>query len=102
MPDQGRILRPIAASLFALSLSACSASPPVQEMSDARQAVQAARDASAQTFAPDHMGQAEALLDEAARAIESGRYAQAREQALAARRSAIRARSFAIDTDRKR
>lgn len=69
---------------------------PTQEMSDARQAVQAAREANAAQLAPEVMGDAETLLDKAKQALDAGAYEQARSEALAARREAIKARSEAL------
>ena len=69
---------------------------PMQEMSDARQAVQAARDVNASELAPEPMEIAEALLDQAKQALDAGAYVQAREDALAARREAIKARGEAL------
>lgn len=83
--------------LLVVGLASCSTAPPVQEMSDARQALQAAREAQAQVHAPDPMRRAEALMGEATEALEAGRYEQAREQALAAKRNAIEARSSATE-----
>ncbi|MDO9372386.1 MAG: DUF4398 domain-containing protein [Gammaproteobacteria bacterium] len=69
---------------------------PTQEMSDARQAVQAAREANAGELAPEPMENAEALLNKAKQALDAGAYEQAREEALAARREAIKARGEAL------
>ena len=43
-----------------LSISACESSPPVQEMSDARQAIAVAKEAGAEELAPMHLQSAEA------------------------------------------
>ena len=69
---------------------------PMQEMSDARQAVQAAREANAAQLAPVPMESAETLLNKAKQALDAGAYDQARSEALAARREAIKARSEAL------
>jgi hypothetical protein len=58
--------------VFALILSACAAVPPVQEMSDARQAIAAARDAGAETYAPEQLRQAETSLAIAEQYIKEG------------------------------
>ncbi|MGH8237621.1 MAG: hypothetical protein ACREXP_11450, partial [Steroidobacteraceae bacterium] len=47
-----------------LALAAC-AGAPVQEMSNARQAIRAARDAGAEKAAPQKLNEAEALLNRA-------------------------------------
>ena len=72
-------------------LSAC-ASVPSQEMSDARRAVDAARDSGAGRHAPQMMEQASHTLGQASVALRSGDYDQARELALSARNVAISAR----------
>lgn len=82
-----------------VGLLGCSVAPPVQEMSDARQALQAAHEARAQVHAPDPMRQAEMSMGQATAALEDGRYGRAREHALAAKRHAIEARSSASAAD---
>lgn len=66
------------------------AGAPVQEMSNARQAIKAARDAGAQQVAPQKLNEAQSLLEQAESSLQKGAYA-------AARRSAIAARSKAAD-----
>ncbi len=63
--------------------------PPVQEMSDARQAVAAAREAGADRLAPAVFDRAVSLLNDAENTLERRRFRQARDQALASRRLAI-------------
>lgn len=77
-------------------LASCAVAPPVQEMSDARQAISAAREANASQLAPTQLKKAEESLDEAARGLEQGHYLDAREAARAARTHAIRARDEAL------
>ncbi|HHM04648.1 MAG TPA: DUF4398 domain-containing protein [Gammaproteobacteria bacterium] len=81
--------------LFALLLAAC-ASAPTQEMSDARQAVQAARSAGAQKHAPDAFQSAEALLSKAEKELSSRDYRASRKDAIAAKKEAINARNMAL------
>ncbi len=81
-----------AGPLFAALLSAC-AGVPVQEMSDARQAVEAARQAEARTYAPEELQAAENLLQRAEEALAEGYYRQAREDAEAAHEQAVNAQS---------
>lgn len=84
--------------LFVVTLAAgCAISPPVQEMSDARQAIRAAQDVHAGKHAPSTLGQAEELLNHATRSLEQGRYEEARQAALAAKEKAIMARDRAIE-----
>jgi PBP1b-binding outer membrane lipoprotein LpoB len=72
-------------------LSGCS-SAPVQEMSDARQAITAARQVEAVQYAPDLMQRAIQQLAVAEQALEAGAWKSARTSAMAAREDAIAAR----------
>ena len=71
-------------------LSACS-SAPVQEMSDARQAIAAAHQVEAVEHAPGLMQRAMYELTAAEQALESGAWKSARTSAMAAREDAIAA-----------
>lgn len=77
------------ALLLVTALAGCAGSPPVQTMSDARQAVRAAED----DMTPKARRQAERLLDEARRALEAGEYEHARKRAEEARKLAGQAGS---------
>ncbi len=77
-----------------LVLTAC-ASAPVQEMSDARQAIRAARQAGADQHAPYELATAQQLLDAAETELERRAYDDARRLAEDAREAAIRARRAA-------
>jgi len=78
--------------LVVLALVAgCQSSPPVQEMSDARQAIAVARDAGAERAAASELQEAEALLDSARRNLNERLYTQARRDALSAKRRALEA-----------
>lgn len=79
---------------LALFLTAC-AGMPVQEMSNARQAVDAARKAGAESSAPKELESAETLLQEAEKALEDGDYGKARASARAARDKAVSAQDKA-------
>ena len=83
-------------TLLVLSMALGCTSIPTQEMSDARQAVQAASEANAGELAPVPMENAEALLNKAKVALDAGAYEQAREEALAGRLEAIKARGEAL------
>jgi hypothetical protein len=74
----------------ALALAAC-AGAPVQEMSNARQAIRAARDAGAEKAAPQKLSEAEALLIRAEDSLERRAYGEARRNAKAARDKAAEA-----------
>ncbi len=75
--------------LCVATVSACQTSPPVQEMSDARQAIAVARDAGAEQNAAAELSEAEALLDSARRNLSERMYTEAREDALSAKRRAL-------------
>lgn len=77
-------------------VASCALSPPVQEMSNARQTIQAAREANASTFAPDYLREAEELMNSASKALDSGDYLNARELAVSAQQQAIKARQRSL------
>ena len=79
----------------ALLLAAC-ASVPTQEMSDARQALRAARDAGAEVHAPRLLERAERFLRRAEDDLAARSYRAAREDALAAKDAALAARNAAL------
>jgi hypothetical protein len=90
-----RLVPYLAALLASLYLAGC-AGAPVQEMSDARQAVRAAEQAGAEQKAPGQFAAAQALLKEAEGNINRGEYREAREHATRARMKAIEARQAAM------
>jgi hypothetical protein len=71
--------------------SGCVTSPPIQEMSDARQAIAAAEQASAARFAPVPLGDARRFIAEAEEQIRSESYGLARNSALRAKNRAVQA-----------
>lgn len=73
-----------------LLLAGC-ASAPVQEMSDARQAIQAAEEAGAASYAPEALQDAKRLLTSAERKLQREAYQSARIDAREARRRATEA-----------
>lgn len=81
-------MRLVSAMVAIWLLAACATSPPVQEMSDARQALQAAIDAGAQERDPAAVRRAERLLQQAGDKLDAGRYRKAREMAQEARQAA--------------
>jgi hypothetical protein len=76
-----------------LLLGACATAPPVQEMSDARQAIAAAREAGAESLAAERLQQAEALLATAETQLQTG----IPSSYWAARKAAIDAKETAFD-----
>lgn len=83
-------MRLLAAIVFGLVLAAC-ASAPVQEMSDARQAVSVADQLQAGKAAPNEMAAARDYLQKAQAALDAGDFGAAREAATLARQSAVKA-----------
>lgn len=74
-----------------LVAAGCGTAPPVQEMSDARQAITAAKNAGAEQAAAEELRMAEAFLDSAQRKLSEHAYAQARRDALQAKIKALAA-----------
>ena len=93
LPSLLQRLRPFATWLLLLAvlLTAC-AGAPVQEMSNARQAVRAAEQAGAATAAPDLLAEAKRLLKDAETHLRSGEYRTARDEAEQSRTKAVEAR----------
>ena len=82
--------------VLAVAVMAGCATAPTQEMSDARQAVQAARDAGASVHTPVVMNSAEKDLSEAEHRLRKRDYKIARDEAIMARQEAIKARNMAL------
>ena len=84
-----------ATRMFAIFLAAAvgvaCAGAPVQEMSDARQAIAAARQAHVDDKAAADLAHAQQFLDAAQKALDAGEYSTAREDAQLARQYALRA-----------
>ena len=92
-----RIILPLLLAFALLSgavVSGC-AGAPVQEMSNARQAVRAAEHAGAAATAPEVFDEARQLLKSAESLLRRGDYRSARDQAELARTKAVEARSLA-------
>ena len=68
-----------------LAIAGCQTAPPVQEMSDARQAISAAREAGAAEHAAADFQAAVDLLHSAEKSINTQNYAEARRDARAAK-----------------
>jgi uncharacterized protein HemX len=79
-------------ALIALILGAgCATAPPVQEMSDARQAIAAAEEAQAERYAPDQMREARRFLADAEEHIRQEAFNLARINAVRALNRATQA-----------
>jgi outer membrane PBP1 activator LpoA protein len=77
--------RLIGVLLLALTLAACETAPPVQEMSDARQAITVAREAGAADLAAAELAEAEKYLQNAEDKLDGHLYREARHAALEAK-----------------
>ncbi len=77
--------------LLALVLAACETAPPVQEMSDARQAITVAREAGAADLAAMELAEAEKYLQNAENKLDDHLYREARHAALEAKYRAQKA-----------
>lgn len=82
--------------LLPLAMAGCAVAPPIQEMSDARQAIKAAREADAEHHAAKSLQDAETSMQKATEELESGKYVEARKSAIAAKEEAIRARDSSV------
>jgi hypothetical protein len=80
------------AALFSLPLLAGCAGMPLQQMSDARQAIRAAERAGAEQHAPELLDAARALVKAASENLHKGEYRDARDEAELARDKAMEAR----------
>ena len=79
------------ATICLLLLAGCVTAPPVQEMSDARQAIAAAEEADANRVATDTLADARRFLAEAERQIQEQSYGPARLNAVRAKNRAAAA-----------
>lgn len=86
---------------LAVLLAACGSSPPVQEMSDARQAIAVAREAGAEQHAAADLDAAERYLESAQRNLSERAYNAAREDALRAKLKALDALAAAENPERR-
>ena len=77
-----RLAGALAALVF---LVACETAPPVQEMSDARQAIMVAREAGAGEHAAAELAEAEKYLQDAEKRLDRQQYREARNAALEAK-----------------
>ena len=83
------------AALVAGSLLTGCAGAPLQEMSDARQAIRAAERAGAEKHAPAPLVESRQLVEQARASMQKGDYREARDSAEQARERAMEARRLA-------
>jgi hypothetical protein len=86
--------------VLSVTLVVGCATIPTQEMSDARQAIQAARKAQAEYYAPGSLAIAEQNLTQAEQHLEEKAYEQARLVAVLAKRQALNSYNMARSLDR--
>ena len=92
-----KALKNFALLIFAAAfMVACTVVPPVQEMSDARQALEAAREAQAEKFAEQKLRSAEDSMELATKTFNQEEYEAARMAASVAKALAIKARDEAL------
>lgn len=84
-----------------LMLGAACGSAPVQEMSEARQAIDAARAAGAEQHAVEQYHKAQTLLKNAEQLLNDHHFSRARRSAAEARDEAVRAREVAQRAESK-
>jgi HAMP domain-containing protein len=82
--------------IFALLLAACSITAPVQEMSNARQSIKAAKEVNAEVLAADILTEANQRLKSAMRELDAGEYERARILAVEAKHLALKARQLSV------
>lgn len=83
------------AAVLLFVVAGCVTSPPVQEMSDARQAIAVAKDAGAAELASAEFSDAEAYLASAQKKLSERSYSPARRDALLAKDKALEALALA-------
>ena len=88
-----RICGSLLLGVLCAAMGACVTSPPVQEMSDARQAISAAEQADAARLAPESLGAARQFLEEAEQQLLQEAYGPARTNAVRAKNRAVQALS---------
>ena len=87
-----RTISRLAGALALLLLfAACETAPPVQEMSDARQAITVAREAGAADVAASELAESERYLQDAEERLDRQQYREARNAALEAKLRAQKA-----------
>ncbi len=90
-----RIFYIINVVLLTILVSACAMTAPVQEMSNARQSIKAAKDANAENLAANVLSEARQRLSSAMRELDAGEYERARRLAIEAKHLALKARQIA-------
>lgn len=82
--------------MIVFTMSACASLPPLQEMSNARQTIAAAKEMNSSAEQSQKIQEAERLLSRAERRMEVNLYESARQDALRAQKEAIEFIEWAI------
>tara|TARA_Y100001935_G_C16869547_1_gene297160 strand:+ start:116 stop:418 length:303 start_codon:yes stop_codon:yes gene_type:complete len=82
--------------MIVFTLSACATLPPLQEMSNARQTIAAAKEMNSSAEQSQKIQEAERLLSRAERRMEVNLYESARQDALRAQKEAIEFIEWAV------
>ncbi len=90
-----RLFNIVGLVVLALVVNACSITAPVQEMSNARQSIEAAKDANAEKLAANVLSEAQQRLRSAMRELDAGEYERARILAVEAKHLALKAKQLA-------
>lgn len=98
MPHVPQLLS-VVVLIIMMSVVGC-ASIPTQEMSDARQAIKAARNVKAEYYVPTHLAEAEQNLTQAERHLEAGQFQKARLGAILAKEQAVNAHKMTVALER--
>lgn len=96
MSIRHRHSRFLLSTLAVLALLSGCAAAPVQELSDARQAIAAARMAGGEQYTPETLSNAETLVADASVRLHRGEYREARDAALWAKRKAYYSRKASL------
>lgn len=89
MPYKNYKVFRVQATIGVILLAGCVTSPPIQEMSDARQAISAAEQANAERVAGETLADARRFLADAERQIQEEAYGPARMNAVRAKNRAV-------------
>lgn len=90
-----RLFHVVSFVALALVVNACSTTAPVQEMSNARQSIRAAKDANAESLAANILSEAQQRLRSAMRELDAGEYERARILAVESKHLALKAKQLA-------
>lgn len=93
---QQRLIFKASLLFMVMFFSACSVTAPVQEMSNARQSIRAAKEVNAEVLAADLLNEAQQRLKSAMRELDAGEFERARTLAIEAKQLALKARQLSV------